>query len=123
MFGLFGKKNLENEAFNNALIASLGEADKLGRLPTEDELVRLVEGLAKDRKLSEGQSRSIRACANLAQFESMGAELRRLAIAVRREAAAGKRRSFDELLEFLGRHGVITRDSDIELMRGLGIKM
>ena len=48
MFGLFGKGELENGSFNNALIASISESvRKNGRFPTEDELFSTMSGLIK----------------------------------------------------------------------------
>jgi hypothetical protein len=46
MFG-FGKSEMQNTSFNNALIASIGESvRKNGRFPTEDELFSTISSLA-----------------------------------------------------------------------------
>ena len=64
MFGLFGKKELENSTFNSALIASISDSvRKSGRFPTESELITAVTDLTKSHKITSAQINSIRTCA------------------------------------------------------------
>ena len=113
MFGLFGKKTLENSSFNNMLIAALGEAvGKSGRLPTEGELTQSMTSLLTTAKasLNENQINSIRACAITSTMSSFSDELVPLLKQFKKEMPRGEIYAYNKIKEFLITYTVIFDD-------------
>jgi hypothetical protein len=125
MFGLFGKKELENSSFNNLLITALVECIRRhGRIPSEHDLSVVADELCDklNRKFNISQAKSMKLCASLLQFESTQSELIPLLRGVQKELPNGGRKSYDATLDFLARHGLIIDDSSIEFMKKYGLK-
>jgi hypothetical protein len=124
MFGLFGKSEMENSTFNNALIASISDGvRKTGKFPTESQLFATIEDLAKGKKLAQSQISCIRACAlELNSFSWPKSELMPLIIKMQKEMPLGGRESYDKILELLGTHAIIVTDDAYEFMKKYGMK-
>ena len=124
MFGLFGKSELENGSFNNALIASISESvRKNGRFPTEDELFSTMSGLIKGKKLSQNQDNSIRLCAlELNSFSWPESELMPLVKGMQQEMPMGGRINYDKIVEILSTHMIIISDDALDFMKQYGLK-
>ena len=124
MFGLFGKSELENGSFNNALIASISESvRKNGRFPTEDELFSTMSGLIKGKKISQNQDNSIRLCAlELKMFSWPESELMPLIKGMQQEMPTGGRVNYDKIVNLLSTHTVIVSDDALDFMKQYGLK-
>jgi hypothetical protein len=124
MFGLFGKNEMQNTSFNNALIASIGESvRKNGRFPTEDELFSTINSLAKAQKLSQSQVNSVRSCAlELNTFSWSETELLPLIKGMQKELPNGGRENYDKIIELLTKHAIITSDEALDFMKQYGLK-
>lgn len=124
MFGLFGKSEMENSTFNNALIASISDGvRKTGKFPTESQLFSTIEDLAKGKKLAQSQISCIRACAlELNSFTWPQSELMPLILKMQKEMPLGGRESYDKILELLGTHAIIVSDEAYEFMKKYGMK-
>lgn len=111
MFGLFGKKELENESFNNLLIATLGElVRKQNRLPNSDsEYFGVMEPILnkKNAKLTQQQIRSIRSCSISMQM-GLGDEILPLVEKMNKEVPSGIMTAKGEIYEELCRHAIIS---------------
>ena len=96
MFG-FGKSEMQNTSFNNALIASIGESVRnSGRFPTEDELFSTISSLTKGQKMTQSQVNSARSCAlSLNGFEWPQTELMPLFKGMQKEMPTGGRVNYD----------------------------
>jgi hypothetical protein len=123
MFGLFGKSEMQNTSFNNALIASIGESvRKNGRFPTEDELFSTIGSLAKGQKLSQSQVNSVRSCAlEINNFSWAETELMPLIRGMQKEMPTGGRVNYDKIIDILSRHVIITTDEALEFMKKYGL--
>lgn len=120
--GLFGKKYLENSSFNNALVVALSESVKRwGRMPKEGEIIAIFHELVKDKKLTDAQARSIRACASLLQMQSACEEMILLVTNFRKEMPQGQSESYNKIIDFLSRNGIIINDDSAEFLRKLGL--
>jgi hypothetical protein len=125
MFGMFGKKELENSSFNNILITSLVESVRRhGRLPDADELIGYVNDLSAKvgKKLSISQIGSLRGCAATFKLESTQSEIIPLLRGIQKEIPVGGRKSYDATFQLLSRYGLIMDDSSIEFMKKYGLK-
>jgi hypothetical protein len=123
MFG-FGKSEMGNTTFNNALIVSIGESvRKGGRFPTEDELFSTIGSLVKDQKMTQSQVNSVRACAlSLNGFEWPQTELMPLFKGMQKEMPTGGRVNYDKIIDILSRHGIIMSDKALDFMKQYGLK-
>ena len=123
MFG-FGKSEMQNTSFNNALIASIGDSvRKNGRFPTEDELFSTINSLAKGQKMTQSQVNSVRSCAlSLNGFEWPQAELMPLFKGMQKEMPTGGRVNYDKIIDILSRHGIIMTDDALDFMKQYGLK-
>jgi hypothetical protein len=124
MFGLFGKPDLENSNFNNALIVCLGDSVwRTGDYPTEEELLGSVTRIIKNRKLTQSQVSAIRACALSVNSFSWGkAELKPLILKMQDEVRIGGRDSYDKILELLARRAIILTDDGSDFLSKHGLK-
>jgi hypothetical protein len=124
MFGLFGKGELENSTFNNALIASISDGvRKNGRFPTEAQLFTSINGLAKGKKLSQSQVNSIRACSlELSNFSWPESELMPLIKGMQQEMSNGGRISYDKICVLLSTYGIIFSDDALNFLKQYGVK-
>jgi len=123
MFG-FGKSEMENTSFNNALIASIGESvRKNGRFPTEDELFSTISSLTKGQKMTQSQVNSVRACAlELNSFSWPATELMPLVRAMQKEMPTGGRVNYDKIISLLSTHAIIVSDDALDFMKKYGLK-
>ena len=123
MFG-FGKSEMQNTSFNNALIASIGDSvRKNGRFPTEDELFSTINSLAKDQKMTQSQVNSVRACAlEINNFSWAETELMPLIKGMHKELPTGGRVSYDKIIDILSTHAIIMTDDALDFMKQYGLK-
>jgi hypothetical protein len=124
MFGLFGKPDLENSTFNNALIACLSDSVRRnGRFPSDAELFGSIADLVKNRKITQSQVNSIRACAlEINSFSWGESELKPLIVKMQAEMPVGRRESYDKIVDLLSRYGLIMTDEALEFMSKYGLK-
>lgn len=124
MFGLFGKPDLENASFNNALIASLSDSvRRSGRFPSDGELISSITDLVKSRKITQSQVSSIRACALAINSFSWGeSELKPLIVKMQAEMPVGRRESYDKIVDLLSSYGIVMTDEALEFMSKYGLK-
>ncbi len=121
MFGLFGKKELGNGSFNNALIVSLSENLRmLGRLPTEDELFSTIGSLASNSKLSSSQINSVRCCALASGL--FANELIPLIKGLQQEIPKGGREYYEKIVSLLSSRAIISSDEAVDFMNKYGLK-
>ena len=123
MFG-FGKSEMQNTSFNNALIASIGESvRKNGRFPTEDELFSTITSLAKGQKMSQSQVNSVRACAlEINNFSWAETELMPLIKDMHKELPTGGRVNYDKIVALLSTHVIIVTDDALDFMKQFDLK-
>ena len=123
MFG-FGKSEMQNTSFNNALIASIGDSvRKNGRFPTEDELFSTINSLAKDQKMTQSQVNSVRACAlEINNFSWAETELMPLIKGMHKELPTGGRVNYDKIVALLSTHVIIMTDDALDFMKQYGLK-
>jgi hypothetical protein len=123
MFG-FGKSEMQNTSFNNALIASIGDSvRKNERFPTEDELFSTITSLAKGQKMSQSQVNSVRACAlEINNFSWAETELMPLIKGMNKELRTGVRVNYDKIVALLITHTVIISDDALDFMKQYGLK-
>lgn len=122
MFGLFGKKELENSTFNNVLIASLGESlRQKNRSPTEQELLKQVTDLIGNKKLTPGQINSIQLCAFLCQTSAWD-ELSPLLRGLHIEIPQGGRSYYDKIIKALASRAIIITDEGMAFLNQHGLK-
>ena len=123
MFG-FGKSEMGNTTFNNALIVSISESvRKNGRFPTEDELFSTIGSLVKDQKMVQSQVNSVRACAlTLNSFSWPESDLMPLIKAMQKEMPTGSRVSYDKIVDLLTKHIIISSDAALDFMKQYGPK-
>jgi hypothetical protein len=124
VFGLFGKPDLENSSFNNALIACLSDSvRRSGRFPSDGELIGAITELVKNRKLTPSQINSIRACAlEINSFSWGESELKPLIKKMQMEMPVGGRESYDKIIKLLSSHALIVTDEALEFMSKYGLK-
>ena len=125
MFGLFGKKDLENDSFNNMLITALAESvRKHGNLPTEAQIFKTCEELLDKRnaKLTAQQINSIRCSGLLFNMSSPADELIPLLKKFIDEMPRGGRSAFDQIFTLLSRHGIVIDDAALDFMKQFGLK-
>lgn len=123
MFG-FGKSEMQNTSFNNALIASIGESvRKSGRFPTEDELFSTINSLAKGQKMTQSQVNSVRSCVlEINSFSWAETELMPLIKAMHKELPTGGRVNYDKIVALLSTHVIIMTDDALDFMKQYGLK-
>ena len=123
MFG-FGKSEMQNTSFNNALIASIGESvRKSGRFPTEDELFSTINSLAKGQKMTQSQVNSVRSCAlEINSFSWAETELMPLIKGMHKELPTGGRVNYDKIVALLSTHVIIMTDDALDFMKQYGLK-
>ena len=125
MFGLFGKKDLENDSFNNMLITALAESvRKNGNLPTEAQIFKTCEELLEKRnaKLTSQQINSIRCSVILFKMSSPADELLPLLKKFIEEIPRGGRGAYDQIFNLLSRHGIVIDDAALDFMKQYGLK-
>ena len=123
MFG-FGKSEMQNTSFNNALIASIGDSvRKNGRFPTEDELFSTISSLTKDQKMTQSQVNSVRACAlEINNFSWAETELMPLIKDMHKELPTVGRVNYDKIVALLSTHVIIVTDDALDFMKQFDLK-
>lgn len=118
MFGLFGKKELENNSFNDMLIAALGElVRRKNSKPSEDYLLEIVNGLASKQgyKLNQQQQGAVRLCA-ITMHMGVGDDIYVLAGKMILELPMGVMHGHKALSQLLMTHGVIYDDTALDFL-------
>jgi hypothetical protein len=120
MFGLFGKKIVENDTFNNMLISAFSDTVKrTGRMPNEDEMFESFERLlsSKGAKLNQQQVGAIELCALTLKMGDLAATLLPLVQRLSIEIPRGERKAYDEITTVLKRNGLIIDEADLQFLK------
>ncbi len=118
MFGLFGKKDMENSTFNNVLIASLGElVRRKNSKPSEEYLLEIVTDLANKQgyKLNQQQVGAVRSCAMTLKM-SVGDEIYVLAGKMILELPLGVNHGYKALSQLLVTHCIIYDEAALDFL-------
>lgn len=119
MFGFFEKKAIDNNKFNNMVIATLGETTRvLGRKPTEDEFYKFFNNLLSVEKsnISQSQFNSIKLCGISLQM-GFGDQLLPMLKKLNTEITRGERTSYDEIFKLMCSHGILFDESALDFLK------
>jgi hypothetical protein len=117
MFGFFEKKAIDNNQFNNLVIAALGEVvGNLGRIPTENEFYACLNNLfeSKNVNISQSQFNSVKMCGISLQM-GFGDEVLPLIKQLNAEIPRGERISHDKILKLMCGRAILVSDSALDL--------
>jgi hypothetical protein len=123
VFGLFGKEELPNGTFNNALIAAISDSVRqTGKFPSESALLSAVNDITKNKKITPNQVNAIRCCAlEINSFSWGESELMPLIKKMQTEIPRGGRESYDKVVQLFAQYGIITTDEGIDFMKKYGL--